>query len=131
MAIRESTRLFTVHCGKNSNCLYSHIEAKTAQEAIDTVDCAKSGKEIVTSVTSEPIFHAGIDIECTEEAAPSDAAVFDITVRGTDEKLVNKLRDVIAQAIGGMAVDYADLTSDEGRALQRATTEYGLNVIGM
>ena len=131
MAIRESTRLFTVRCGKNGKFLYSRIEAKTAQEAIDKVDCAKSGKEIVSGVTSEPIYHAGLDLECTEEAAQSDTSAFEITVRGTNEQLVDKLRDAIAQAIGGMAVEYADLESDDGRALQHTLTKYGINVIAM
>lgn len=131
MAIRESTRLFTVRCGKDGSCLFTQIEAKTAQEAIDKVDCVKSGKEIVTDVTSEPIYCADLGLECTDEAAPSDTSVFEIAVRGTNEELVDKLRDAIAQAIGGMAVEYADLESDEGRALQHVTMKYGLNINGM
>jgi hypothetical protein len=132
MAKLEKTRLFDVRCGAKGNIIYSGIEAETAEEAIRK--SSRSEGQIVSQVDSVPIYTAGLDCETNEENK-TENSVFEITVRGTDEESVETLRHAIALAIGGMAVDFAELNkdgdSDGGRALQRFIDKTCLSIVAM
>ena len=132
MAKLEKTRLFNVRCGEKGNYIFSGIEATTAEEAIRK--SSRREGQIVSQVDSEPIYTAGLDCE-TDEEDKSENSIFEITVRGTDEESVEKLRDAIALAIGGMAVEFAELNkdgdSDGGRALQRFIGKTCLSITAM
>ena len=123
-------RKFNVHVGEHAT--YSGIEAATAEEAI-RMSC-KRKDDVVTKVTSDPIYIAGIGIECDGDDIADDA-VYGIEVKGTDEKFVDKIRDALALALGGMAVEFAGLrkdgSSDNGRSLQRLVAENGMSVVAM
>ena len=132
MAMLEKTRLFNVRCNAGANVIYSGIEAETAEEAIR--ESGKGAGQIVSQVDSEPIYTAGLGLE-TDEEDKSENSIFEIKIRGTDEETVEKLRDAIALAIGGMAVEFAELNkdgdSDGGRALQRFIGKTCLSINAM
>ena len=88
------TRLWNVTGGKNENITVSHIEAKTAAEALTHFFENKKA----TKVESWPIYEAGLDLEYGEEEANE---VIDITIRGTNDKKVQRLVNLLAMAIGG------------------------------
>ncbi len=127
MATLEKMRLFKV---SSENVIYTGIEAETAQEAIAKSN-AKKNNLAITQVTSEPIYQAGLGLETEED---SENSVFELTIRGTNEESVKKLRDAIARAIGGPAVEwYVNDTgdSDNGAALQRFIGKTGLWISAM
>ena len=133
MANLEKTRLFNVRCGAKANVIYSQIEAVTAEEAIRK--SPRREDQIVAQVDSEPIFNASIGVETDASEHDTGNSIFEINVRGTDEESVEKLRDAIARAIGGMAVEFEGLTEDggddDGRSLRRFIDRSGLNVVGL
>ena len=133
MANLEKTRLFNVRCGAKANVIYSQIEAVTAEEAIHK--SSRSEDQIVTQVDSEPIYNASIGVETDVSKHDTGNSVFEINVRGTDEVLVDKLRNAIARAIGGMAVEFEGLTedgsNDNGKSLRNFIDGSGLNVVGL
>lgn len=130
MAKLEKNRLFSVHCCSDGKTIYSGIEAETAEEAISK--SSRHEGQIVSQVISEPIYAAsiGLETENLENGSDTGNSIFDITIRGTNEEAVNKLKEALALAIGGMAVEFADLNrdgcSDFGAALNRFVTEWGL-----
>ena len=135
MATLEKTRLFNVRCGAGANVIYSGIEAETAEDAI-----RKSGKGVgqtVTAVDSEPIYTAGLDVETEDWDNENDTgtSIFEIKVRGTNPELVDKLKEAIALAVGGMAVAFENLNpdgeSDHGRALQALINKLNLSITAM
>ena len=133
MANLEKTRLFNVRCGARANIIYSQIEAVTAEEAIRKSD--RREDQIVSQVDSEPIYNASIGVETDASKHDTGNSIFEINVRGTDEVLVDKLRNAIARAIGGMAVEFEGLTEDggddDGRSLRNFIDGTGLNVVGL
>ena len=135
MATLEKTRLFNVRCNAGANVIYSGIEAETAEEAI-----RKSGKgagQIVSAVDSEPIYRAGLDVETEDWSNENDTgtSIFEIQIRGTNAETVDKLKEAIALAIGGMAVAFENLNpdgeSDHGRALQAIINKLNLSITAM
>ena len=133
MANLEKTRLFNVRCGVKANVIYSQIEATTAEEAIRK--SPRRVDQIVSQVDSEPIYNASIGVETDASKHDTGNSIFEINVRGTDEVLVDKLRNAIARAIGGMAVEFEGLTEDggddDGRSLRNFIDWSGLNVVGL
>jgi len=132
MANLEKTRLFNVRCGAKANVTYSQIEAVTAEEAIRKSSRHKD--QIVSQVDSEPIFNASIGVETDASEHDTGNSIFEINVRGTDEVLVDKLRNAIARAIGGMALEFeglSDGSDDRGRSLRNFIDGSGLNVVGL
>ena len=92
------TRLWNVTGGKHDNCTVSHIEAETAAEAIKQYFKG----EQPTQIQSWPIHEAGVDLEFNNDNIDDEAnAVFEITIRGTNEKKVQHLANLLAMAIGG------------------------------
>ena len=92
------TRLWNVTGGKYDNCTVSYIEAETAAEAIKHYFKG----EQPTQVQSWPIHEASIGLEFNNDNINDEAnAVFDITIRGTNDKKVQRLANLLAMAIGG------------------------------
>ena len=93
------TRLWNVTGGTHNNATVSHIEAETAAEAITHYFKG----ERPTQVKSWPIYEAGLNLEFDHDDENEDEpnAVFDITVRGTNDKQVQRLVNLLAMAIGG------------------------------
>ena len=130
----ESNRLFTVHFGEKKNVAVSMIEAKNATEAIeqakkdfhDPLDC--------TAVESSAIYSGAIGIECDSDVH-DEGAVFEIVVRGTNAKKVEKLKKAIALAIGGYAVEFSNLSPngepDYGCSFQRAIADEGMSIVDL
>lgn len=132
MAILEKNRLFNVRVGERGNMVYSGIEAATAEEAISK--SSRRPDDPVVAVESAPIYSASLGLE-TDQADKPETSIFEINVRGTDEESVERLRDAIARAIGGMAVEFEGLTEDggddDGRSMRRFVNRTGLNVVGL
>ena len=96
MAKKLKDRLWNVRGGKHGNCIISHIEAETLAGAL------KSAKnDPVVRVQSWPIYEAGLDLEYGDENAEEANEVIDITLRGTNDKKVQRLVNLLAMAIGG------------------------------
>lgn len=131
MAFKQKTRLFQVHIG--DNCTHSGIEAVDVNDALKKVDLTGYKNPVITGAESEPIFEAslGLEVDC---GCGSENGVFDLTIRGTDEKLVDRLCNALAIAIGGMGPEFAELsdgTPDGGKALSRFINDTDLNINAM
>ena len=129
MAIQQKTRLFKVTQGERSNLC--GIEATDAEEAIKRA--TSQGWKNITKVESEPIFEASLGLEFDTEEAKTENGLFDLVIRGTDEKLVDRLRDAIAIAIGGMGPDMAELSDGTPNVspLVKFLRDSGLNIVAM
>ena len=61
--------------------------------------------------------------------------MFEIVVRGTNAEKVEKLKKAIALAIGGIAVEFSDISSNDehndGRFLQKVINENDMSVVGL
>lgn len=133
MAFKQKTRLFNVHL---ENCVLSGIEAVDVKDALDKVsDSLKNFKDkTLTGVDSEPIYKASLGLETDTEEDASGTGLFDITISGTNEKLVDRLCNALAIAIGGMGPEFAELsdgTPDGGKVLSRFISDTGLNINAM
>lgn len=128
MAIQQKTRLFRVTQGERSHLC--GIEAADAEEAIK--HATSQGWKNIMKVESEPIFEASIGLEVLE-ATVTVNGLFDLVIRGTDEKLVDCLRDAIAIAIGGMCPDMAGLSDGTPNVLPlvKFLHDSGLNIVAM
>lgn len=129
MAIQQKTRLFKVTQGE---CIHlCGIEATDAEEAIKRA--TSQGWKNITKVESEPIFEASLGLEVDTEEAKTENGLFDLVIRGTDEKLVDRLRDAIAIAIGGMGPDMAELSDGTPNVspLVKFLRDSGLNIVAM
>ena len=126
----ESNHMFTVYFGENKNVSVSMTEAKNATEAIEKAKKHFHTSLECTAVESSVIHSGTIGIEC-DAGGLSEDAVFEIVVRGTDAEKVEKLKNAIAIAIGGMAVEFHGLSNGEsdGRSLQKAFAENGMSVV--
>lgn len=98
MAKKLKDRLWNVRGGTHGNCIISHIEAETLTDALK-----RAKNEPVVQVQSWPIYEAGIDLEYGDENAEESNEVIDITVRGTNDKKVQRLVNLMAMAIGGLS----------------------------
>lgn len=131
----DSNRLFNVYFGDKKNVVITQIEAKNASEAI-----AKANSKVLdtklenqcTAVESNNIYNASIGIECMHYDQDDDA-VFEIVVRGTNSDQVERMRNAIALAIGGNAINDSNTDdggrSDNGRFLQKVIIENGMSVV--
>lgn len=133
----DSNRLFNVYFGDKKNVVITQIEAKNASEAI-----AKANSKVLdtnienqcTAVESTNIYNASIGIECDNGMYDKDEdAVFEIVVRGTNIDEVERMRNAIALAIGGNALNNCNTDdggrSDNGRFLQKVINENGMSVV--
>ena len=131
----ESNRLFTVHFGEKKNLSITQIEAKNATEAIEEAKKDFNTSLDCTAVESNAIYTSKLGIECDDRPASEESAVFEVIVRGTCAATVEKMRDAIARAIGGISVECFDLTpngeSDDGHSLQTVITENGMSVVDL
>lgn len=130
----EKKRLFNVRCGAEGNIIYPRIEAKTAEEAIHKSNRHKG--QIISQVDSDPIYTASLGVVAGNlYKTDTGNSIFDITIRGTDEEAVDTLKEAIALAIGGKAVDFAQLNcdghSDGGVALKRFICTWKLSINAM
>lgn len=106
------TRLFTVKFGNNKNIQHSGIEAKSIDEARAIAEA--DSKDTAVEVTSEPIYKSSISIE-------SDT-IFEISIKGIDQKKVDRFTELLAKFIGGPAVDMAyptDVSSTYNARIRR------------
>ena len=131
----ESNRLFTVHFGENKNLSITQIEAKNATEAIEQAKKDIDTSLDCTAVESNAIYASTLGIECDDRPANEENAVFEVIVRGTCAVTVEKMRDAIARAIGGIAVESSDLfpngVTDDGLSLLEVITENGMSVVDL
>ena len=131
----ESNRLFTVHFGENKNLSITQIEAKNATEAIEQAKKDVNTSLDCTAVESNTIYTSTLGIECDDRPASEESAVFEVIVRGTCSATVEKMRDAIARAIGGISVEFADLSpngvTDDGLSLLEVITENGMSVVDL
>ena len=97
MAYKTNKRLYKVNV--ENNLYFTGVEASSAEEA-----CEKAREEFkvksVVDCTSEPIFEASIGLDVDAEGA-SENGVFEITIKGTDEKLVDRLKKALGYLIPG------------------------------
>ena len=131
----ESNRLFNVYFGENKNLSITQIEAKNANEAIEQAKKDVDTSLDCTAVESNTIYTSTLGIECDDRPANEESAVFEVIVRGTCAATVEKMRDAIARAIGGISIKcsdiYPDGESDDGRSLQVVITENGMSVVDL
>lgn len=132
MAFKQKTRLFNVRL---ENCVLSGIEATDVKDALDQVsDSLENFKDkTLTSVDSEPIYRASLGLETDTEEDASGTGLFDITISGTNEALVDRLCDALAVAIGGMGPEFGGLSDGcpNGLKLKKFISDTGLNVNAM
>lgn len=130
----ESNRLFTVYFGDDKDVSVTNIEAKNAAEAIERAKKTFNTSFECTSVESKAIYNGAVDVECGASDLDEDA-VFEIVVRGTNAEKVEKLKKAIALAIGGIAVEFSDISSNDehydGRFLQKVINENDMSVVGL
>jgi len=81
------------------------VEAPSDEQAVRAA-AAELGTTVVESKceieSKEPVFEASVGLECSEGASESD--VFEIRVRGVDEKKVAELAEAIRVLVGGPGV---------------------------
>ena len=130
----ESNRLFNVYFGENKDVSVTNIEAKNATEAIERAKKTFNTSFECTSVESKAIYKGAVELECGASDLDEDA-VFEIVVRGTNAEKVEKLKKAIALAIGGIAVEFSDISSNDehndGRFLQKVINENDMSVVGL
>lgn len=130
----ESNRLFNVYFGENKYVSVTQIEAKNASEAIERAKKTFNTSFECTSVESKTIYNGVVETECGASGLDEDA-VFEIVVRGTNAEKVEKLKKAIALAIGGIAVEFSDISSNDepsnGRFLQKVINENDMSVVGL
>ena len=130
----ESNRLFNVYFGENKDVSVTNIEAKNATEAIERAKKTFNTSFECTSVESKAIYKGAVELECGASDLDEDA-VFEIVVRGTNVEKVEKLKKAIALAIGGIAVEFSDISSNDehsdGRFLQKVINENDMSVVGL
>ena len=130
----ESNRLFTVHFSEKKNLSITQIEAKNATEAIEQAKKTFKTSFECTSVESKAIYKGAVEIGCGAGGLDEDA-VFEIVVHGTNAEKVEKLKKAIALAIGGLAVEFSDISSNDepgnNSFLQKVISENGMSVVGL
>ena len=130
----ESNRLFNVYFGENKDVSVTNIEAKHATEAIEHAKKTFNTSFECTSVESKAIYNGSVELECGANGIDEDA-VFEIVVRGTNVEKVEKLKKAIALAIGGIAVEFSDISSNDehcdGSFLQKVINENDMSVVGL
>ena len=130
----ESNRLFNVYFGDNKDVSVTHIEAKNAAEAIERAKKTFNTSFECTAVESKAIYNGSVELECGAGGLDEDA-VFEIVVRGTNAEKVEKLKKAIALAIGGIAVEFSDISSNDehhdSRFLQKVINENDMSVVGL
>lgn len=130
----ESNRLFNVYFGEDKNVSVTRIEAKNATEAIERAKKTFNTSFECTSVESKAIYEGAVEIECDASGLDEDA-VFEIVVRGTNTEKVEKLKKAIVLAIGGIAAEFSDISSNgepgDGHFLQKVISENGMSVVGL
>lgn len=130
----ESNRLFNVYFGDDKFVSVTNIEAKNATEAIERAKKTFNTSFECTSVESKAIYNGSVELECGASGIDEDA-VFEIVVRGTNVEKVEKLKKAIALAIGGIAVEFSDISSNDehsdGRFLQKVINENDMSVVGL
>lgn len=97
MAYKTDKRLYRVNVEKN--LYFSGVEASSAEEACEEARKEFNVKQVV-DCTSEPIYEASIGLNVDAEGA-SENGVFEITIKGTDEKLVDRLKKALGYLIPG------------------------------
>ena len=97
MAYKTDKRLYKVNVEKN--LYFTGVEASSAEEACEEARKEFNVKQVV-DCTSEPIYEASIGIDIDAEGA-SENGVFEITIKGTDEKLVDRLKKALGYLIPG------------------------------
>lgn len=99
----ENINLYSVRVADHGSV--STIEAPNDEQARRAA-AATYGTNVVESKceieSKEPVFEASVGLECPEGASESD--VFEIKVRGVDEKKVAELAEAIHVLIGGPGV---------------------------
>ena len=130
----ESNRLFNVYFGDDKFVSVTNIEAKNATEAIERAKKTFNTSFDCTSVESKAIYNGAVELECGASGIDEDA-VFEIVVRGTNVEKVEELKKAIALAIGGIAVEFSDISSNDehsdGRFLQKIINENDMSVVGL
>lgn len=99
----ENVNLYSVRVADHGSV--STIEAPNDEQARRAA-AAAYGTNVVESKceieSKEPVFEASVGLECPEGVSESD--VFEIKVRGVDEKKVAELAEAIHVLIGGPGV---------------------------
>lgn len=91
-----NTRLYDVVFGENKNIHYTGIEAASLDEAKAKAEA--ECEDTAVEITSESIFEGSLGIE-------SDG-IFEISIKGVEQSKVNKLTELLAKFIGGIAVAF-------------------------
>lgn len=89
------------------------IEAQNDEQARRKAAAAYGTNVVETKCeieNKEPVFEASVGLECSEGVSESD--VFDIKVKGVDEKKVSDLAEAIRVLVGGPGVPDELMRSD-------------------
>ena len=93
--------------------LVKAIEAQNDEQARRKAAAAYGTNVVETKCeieSKEPVFEASVGLECPEGVSESD--VFEIKVKGVDEKKVSDLTDAIRVLVGGPGVPDELMRSD-------------------
>lgn len=99
----KDIRLYNVRT--TENCYHSGIEAKSANEAI-AIATKHSKEKDVYDVQCEKIYEDSVYTETSGDKSENDTDIFEIKIRGTKPEAVDKLKKLIAEFIGGPAVEF-------------------------
>ena len=107
----ESVNLYSVRV--EGYGLVKAIEAQNDEQARHKAAAAYGTNVVETKCeidSREPVFEASVELECTEGVSESD--VFEIKVKGVDEKKVSDLAEAIRVLVGGPGVPDELMRSD-------------------
>lgn len=126
----KDIRLYTVRV--TENCVHSRIEAKSANEAIAIANRHRKEKDVY-DVQCAKVYEDSVFTETTGDKSEKDTDIFEIKIRGTKPEAVDKLKKLIAEFIGGPAVEfeYGEIASSVERIHVARQVAYMCDDLGL
>lgn len=124
----KNIRLYTVRTAEN--VYHSGIEASTANEAIEIA--TRHGKDkTIYDATCQKIYEGSIGTETVGETSKRSNDIFEIRIRGTNAKVVDKLKELLAKFINGPMVSFEYGDNDEDRKDAARNLAYEIDNLGL